>query len=519
MEWWLAALGILLRVLNFVIRPLLKFVGGSRRKTPFPEILNEMLEIPAVDLAERIRNKELRSEDIVRAYIDRIREVNPLINAVVEERFSAAIDEARKADEMIANMQTIWLIKTYPLLGVPFTVKESCGLKGALFTGGSLPRAGIKASCDGEAVALLRAAGCIPLLVSNTPEYCLSWESYNHITGRTLNPYDNRRTAGGSSGGEGALIGSGASLFGVGSDVAGSIRMPALFNGIFGHKPTADVISIKGHFPMASDPKFSQLLTVGPMCRYAKDLPALVHIMAGSRAYKLRLDETVYTKDIKIFYMEDFGFDLRMIPVDEEIKIALFRAVQYFKDHGLQTERAEFDNINNSLQMSVCTLQSLEDIPDLFENRENPKEKVNLIMELGRTMIGRSQFTLAGVVFNILNATKYMFTPEQQEQYLQMAENLKKQITETLGTDGVLFLPTFPTAAPRHYESFGLITGVTYSMLFNALGLPGTHVPLGFNRAGLPIGIQVVTAPYQDRLGLCIARELEAAFGGWKAPK
>lgn len=182
---------------------------------------------------------QLRSEDVVRAYIQRIREVNPLINAVVEERFAAAIEEAKKADELIASAQTIWLIKTYPLLGVPFTVKESCALKGAPLTGGSLPRRSVRASVDGEAVANLRASGCIPLLVSNTPEYCLSWESYNHVTGRTLNPYDSRRTAGGSSGGEGALIGAGASLFGVGSDVAGSIRVPSLFNGIFGHKPTA----------------------------------------------------------------------------------------------------------------------------------------------------------------------------------------------------------------------------------------------------------------------------------------
>ncbi|XP_058812822.1 fatty-acid amide hydrolase 2-like isoform X2 [Topomyia yanbarensis] len=420
---------------------------------------------------------------------------------------------------MIANMQTIWLIKTYPLLGVPFTVKESCSLKGALLTGGSLPRQGLRASSDGEAVAHLRAAGCIPLLVSNTPEYCLSWESYNHITGRSLNPYDNRRTAGGSSGGEGALIAAGASLFGVGSDVAGSIRVPALFNGIFGHKPTAGVISIDGHFPTSSDEKFANFLTVGPMCRYAKDLPTLLHIMAGPRAYKLRLDETVYTNDIRIHYMEDVGFNVGFIPVDDEIKIAMYRAVQYFKGHGLQTERAEFDHMNECLEMALCTLQSLEDVPSIFENRENPKEKHSLLLELGKAMIGKSRFTLAGIMFYILFNTKHLFSPKEQQLYLQMAQDLKKQMIDTLGTDGVLFLPTYPKAAIRHYESFGHITGVTYTMLFNALGFPGTHVPLGFNREGLPIGIQIVSAPYQDRLSLCIARELEAAFGGWKAPQ
>lgn len=175
------------------------------------------------------------------------------------------------------------------------------------------------------------------MLVSNTPEYCTSWECTNLLTGRALNPYDRRRTAGGSSGGEvfpttfihrfrarghmlsvlarnrqieygpffschiqGALNGCGATPFGIGSDVGGSIRVPALFNGIFGHKPTARVLSIKGHFPMSSDESFADFLVVGPMCRYAKDLPLLVQVMAGPNATQLRLNDPLSTKDIKV---------------------------------------------------------------------------------------------------------------------------------------------------------------------------------------------------------------------------
>lgn len=164
------------------------------------------------------------------------------------------------------------------------------------------------------------------------------------------------------------------------------------------------------------------------MCRYSKDLPTLVHIMAGSKAYKLRLDETVYTKDIKIHYMEDFGFNMAFVPVDEEIKISMYRAVQYFKDHGLQTERAEFDNLYHSMEMAMCTLQSLEDVPNMFDNRENPKEKHSLLMELGKSLIGRSQFTLAGIVFYILYHTKHLFSPEDQQRYLRMKDELRKQI-------------------------------------------------------------------------------------------
>uniref|UniRef100_A0A182PA47 Amidase domain-containing protein n=1 Tax=Anopheles epiroticus TaxID=199890 RepID=A0A182PA47_9DIPT len=518
MEVWLVCLGLFLRLLNVLLKPIVAFIGGPKRNTPFPEIRNDMLNIPAVDLAERIRNKELRSEDVVRAYIDRIREVNPLINAVVEERFSAAIEEARKADVLIGETQPLWLIKNYPLLGVPFTVKESCALRGAPITGGSLARKGVRATVDGEAVAHLRAAGCIPLLVSNTPEYCLNWESYNHLTGRTLNPYDNRRTAGGSSGGEGALIGAGASLFGVGSDVAGSIRVPAHFNGIFGHKPTAGAISIHGHFPMSTDEKFGRLLTVGPMARYAKDLPTLLHIMAGPNASRLRLDESVHTKDIRILYAEDMGFNLGHVPVDDDIKMAMYRAVQYFKGHGLVTERAEFDHMVEGMELAFSVLQSITDVPSIFHNPDNPKASPNLLVELAKCAVGQSQYSLAGIMFYVIFGLKNFFTAERLELYQEQAAALRKQMTDTLGTDGVFFFPTYPTAALRHYESFGHIMGVGYTMLFNSLGLPATHVPLGFDRNGLPIGIQVVAAPYQDRLGLCIARELEAAFGGWRAP-
>lgn len=185
----------------------------------------------------------------------------------------------------------------------------------------------------------MRAAGAIPLLVSNTPEFCTSWESNNYITGRTLNPHDSRRTAGGSSGGEGALIGAGASLFGVASDVAGSIRIPAMFNGVFGHKPTGGVISLEGHFPMSPDARFGECLTIGPICRYARDLPTLVHVMAGAEgAAKLRLDEECLTKDIRVFYMEDAGFSMVDVPVQPEIKVYMQRAVEHFRRNGMSAK-------------------------------------------------------------------------------------------------------------------------------------------------------------------------------------
>jgi fatty acid amide hydrolase 2 len=145
-----------------------------------------------------------------------MQEVEPYLNAVVENRFDEAIKEAERADKLILDTSELYVIQNYPLLGVPFTVKESIALRGLSYGNATKPRAGVKADKDAAVVERLRAAGAIPLAVSTTPEYCLSWETYNHVSGRTLNPHNLTKTPGGSSGGEAALNGAGASCFGIG---------------------------------------------------------------------------------------------------------------------------------------------------------------------------------------------------------------------------------------------------------------------------------------------------------------
>lgn len=165
---------------------------------------------------------------------------------------------------------------------------------------GSLERQDKKSLYDCVPVENLRSAGGIPLLVSANPEYCFSMETNTFTKGRCLNPYDFRRTCGGSSGGEAALHGSGASLFGIGSDMAGSIRIPCLFNGVFGHKPTGGLISNQGHFPNSEDRECLGLLQMGPITRFGRDLGLLMHIMIGRNAEKLELMTPVVTKEIKV---------------------------------------------------------------------------------------------------------------------------------------------------------------------------------------------------------------------------
>lgn len=288
----------------------------------------------------------------------------------------------------------IYVIQNYPLLGVPFTVKESIAVEGLSHGTATKLRANLRADKNAVVVDRLKAAGAIPLLVSTTPEYCLSWETYNHVSGRTFNPYNFARTCGGSSGGEAALNGAGAACFGIGkiltqrkihkssimiagSDIAGSIRIPSLFVGIFGHKPTSGIISIEGHFPNSQDKNFKKYLTVGPMCRFAKDLPTLTYLMADEVFHsQLRLDQPLHTKEIKIYYLESAGFSVSLWNVGNVIQRKMLEAVSHFRSNGVFVERTNFGcDMLDILEISVSTLFSMEDIPDMLSNNKKSVSK------------------------------------------------------------------------------------------------------------------------------------------------
>lgn len=413
---------------------------------------------------------QITSEQVVREYIKRLNEVEPFLNAVIENRFEDAISDAKRADKIIAETSPLYVIKNYPLLGVPFTVKESIAVKNLSHVVGSLPRNGIKATKDAVAVQKLKTAGAIPLLVSSTPEYCLSWECCTHTNSRTYNPYDASRTSGGSSGGEGALNGAGATVFGIGSDIAGSIRIPGMFNGIFGHKPTAGIISLDGHFPSSVDKNFNKFLTLGPMCRYAKDLPTLTHLMADEEFHELlRLDQPLHTKDISIYYLPSAGFSTCLWNVDHSIQRKMLEAVSHFKSNGIHCERPDFGDMTETLEISVATFFAMEDIPDLLSNSKTsvsetstnscffsklslfhlPQDPKDLWSELGKSMIGRSDYTFYSLFFFALHATGGLITPSRKASYIEKGVELKQKILDKLGTNGVLFYPTFPHPAMR----------------------------------------------------------------------
>ncbi|XP_076828814.1 fatty-acid amide hydrolase 2-B [Brachyhypopomus gauderio] len=492
--------------------------GGTLK---LPPIRNPLLKLSAVKLAEKIRKREVSSVEVVQAFIDRIQEVNPHLNAMVKDRFSGALSDAAQADRLIEEETggEEALQDRLPLLGVPLSVKESLFLQGMPCSVGLISRAGVISSGDAPPVALLKRAGAIPLGVTNTSELCMWVEGNNRLHGVTNNPYDTGRTSGGSSGGEGSILGSGASVIGIGSDIGGSIRIPCFFNGIFGHKPTPGVVSNVGQYPPSSG-LHDDYLSVGPMCRYAEDLHLMMRIIAGANADKLSLSSEVDLKKLRFFTIVDDGGSPLISPVDKQLIQAQRKVVQKLEeDLGVQVKEVSFPQLKNTFQI-FDTFLTLPDKdgklpPSLVELMSDGGPRVWPVWELIKWCFGKCDHTMAAIFASLIKSSGSAAPPQF---ILQQKEALQREMDELLGTDGVLLYPSHPLLAPRHHHLLFTPFNFCYTAIFNILGLPVSQCPLGLSEEGLPLGVQVVAGKLQDHLTLAMARYLEKAFGGWREP-
>lgn len=314
-----------------------------------------------------MKTLQLTSEELIRTYIERCKEVNPYINAVVDERYTDALEEARAIDRKIcAGTLTVKQMEDEtPLLGLPITVKESIAVRGLSHQGGRLLKQKHIAEVDAPCVAQVRKHGGIVLLVSNTPELCMCWETYNKVTGQTNNPYDLKRTPGGSSGGESALISSAASLIGLSSDIAGSSRLPAMFTGIYGHKPTPYVVSPDGHIPKTDVSNWGNFFTIAPMARYASDLQLLLKCISDPSGPKLSLHQDAAIDKIKFFYMENDGPSGATQPISEDIAHALSDVAAHFG-----ATKIKIDNLKWALEISMSAMLQIENVETIYFQKE-----------------------------------------------------------------------------------------------------------------------------------------------------
>ncbi|XP_052743227.1 fatty-acid amide hydrolase 2-B-like [Bicyclus anynana] len=479
-----------------------------------PPIKDFILKQPVIEVARRIRHQEISSVEVLNTCIQRIKETNPILNYFIDERFKLALEEAKEADNLIRNgtLSTECLARDKPFLGVPFTTKDSIGVKGLRMAVGVTRRKNIIADKDADVIQLLKNSGAIIMGLTNVPELCMWYETHNHLYGRTLNPYNTTRIVGGSSGGEGVIQAVGGSIFGIGSDIGGSIRMPAFFNGIFGHKPTRRAVSNQGQYPELKDPTIDLYLSIGPMTRYAVDLKHIQKVISGDYAKNLNLDQPVDIQTLKIFYQ--FSMDAPMMSdVDPEIEEKLKKVVEHFRrTYNMTAEEKKIEWLQRSSPIWMQAVKSSDSFADHI--LPNPSTMSNII-EIIKSIFGLSENTLAGLLVSLSDQEKFNPECKKYKYFMKARDYLEEVFKNMLGDNGVFLFPTHPVAAPYHNQPLVRGMNFMYTAIINSLGFPATAIPLGFNKEGLPIGIQVVANINNDRLCFAVTEELEKAFGGW----
>ena len=485
--------------------------------------MHELLHDSALTLAERIRSRDVSSREVVEAHIRRIEAVNPAINAVVADRFEDALQEADEADRVLATSSE----EAGVLHGVPCTIKEVIGVRGMPNTGANVPRKDAVARRDATVVRRLRKAGAIVLGVTNLSELGLWIETTNVIYGRTNNPFDPDRTSGGSSGGEGAIVGAGGVPFGIGSDMGGSVRFPAFCCGVYGHKPTTGMVPLTGQYPLDHTPHSrddigaAALVCTGPIARRATDLRTLLGIIAGPDR------ECPHTRSIPLSD-EEVDWRGRTVLVADDPKMLLTRRTTPEMQQSIRSAGRALEALGANVQSwkSPKLFRALE----IYTGKLASMGGANLSQTIGP---GTSRKALRELVKHVWGDAQHHWhvlvmciiegglTPSKAsiEANLRRLRELKSELDQKLGPDGVLLMPPHPSVATPHSHTLRMPGDVAYTAIFNALGYPGTAVPMGLSPEGLPLGTQVVARQGNDHLCIAAAEALERYNGGWAMPR
>ncbi|HEV7217321.1 MAG TPA: amidase [Terriglobales bacterium] len=458
-------------------------------------------------MAEQIGRGEISAVELIEAHLSQIERLNPQLNAFVQVRAEDALREGVEADKAIERKAA----KLGPLHGVPISIKSAMDVTGMRCEAGTKLREGHVATQDAPLVARLRQAGAIILGMTNTPELLMAWETDNLLYGRTNNPWDLSRTAGGSSGGEAAAIASGCSAGGVGSDGGGSIRVPAHFSGICGLKPTPGRIPATGHFPSSLGP-FALTGVVGPMARAIGDLKILFEVMQGpddgdpsAAPVPVRWPRDEDLRNVRIGYFEDDG----RTPVTPETRAAVRNAATALQRAGLQVESFLPDGLERARELwwkffGITGGMLLGPMLQGHESEISP-----ILKEFSGWVAAENQHTAQTLL-------------DMWMQRDEVRMNVLRQMREY----PILLCPVAAIPAFRHGERSWNIAGHevkyldawSYCEWFNLLGFPAAVVPVGQSAEGLPIGVQIVGRPWEEEMVLSVAAMVEEQCGGFRPP-
>jgi amidase len=472
----------------------------------------------AVEQLALLERREVSSRELVDAYAGRIEAHNPAVNAVVALDVDAARAEAAAVDEARARGEALG-----PLAGLPLTIKDAFEVVGFTATCGLPPLAEHRPDRDADAVARLRAAGAIVLGKTNLPAGAADWQSSNDLYGLTRNPWNLERTVGGSSGGSAASIAAGFAALELGSDIAGSIRVPCHFCGVYGHKPSFGIVPTRGHIPpMPGELAVVPLEVAGPIARSAADLELALDVLAG-------------TNDL-----EAAGWRLELPPPRHE-QLADFRVGVWLGDDLYRVDGAYREAVEGFVaDLRAAGAQVSEVVPP-----GDSAERHDVYL--------RSLFAIAGAPGDAEAFAKLI--PGDETGYadrlsralsaslpdwlglLERREHLYRAFRDFFRDVDVLVCPVFMTVAFPHDvagtgahsdqlyrrlsvngEQVPYFDNFTWPGLATNANLPVTVVPTGRLVGGLPAGVQLIGPYLEDRTPLRLARLAEAAIAGFSPP-
>ena len=463
----------------------------------------------ATRLARAIRNGRLSSVEATQAHLERIARLNGPINALVLVDRDGAMKAARAADRA-ADRARSKKNGLAPLHGVPITIKEAFDVKGLRTTSSHPPLKDNVASEDASLVARLRAAGAVILGKTNVPELCADFQTDSPLFGTSKNAWDARRTAGGSTGGGAVAVAARLSPLELGSDIGGSVRNPAHYNGIFALKPTEWRVPARGHVPnLPGRPRTDRYMGVfGPLARSVEDLETALRIISGPDGYTAEMPPVpigpapaANASDLTIAVIESNP----LMRVSADTAAVVQQTARLLAKAGAKVKRAE--------PAGLDWQQGWEDWCDLFHylvrafqplSEREPTFGLTESADPTERSAGRTARLDIGDFFAVLHRR----------------DRIMRQCEDFLDDYDAWLMPVMPDAAfIRQAQSEPLVidgtphpyffAGTTYNFLANLTGQPSIVLPCGFSREGLPIGLQLTGKRWGDAELLGIAKALE----------
>jgi amidase len=471
----------------------------------------------ATEMLRALRMRQVSAAELLDLHLRRVERYNPQLNAIVIPNYDDARQVAAQANA--ARVQG----EDRPLLGLPLTIKDCIYVQGLPTTGGVPERAEAVAEADAPVAARVRAAGATIMGKTNVPPYAADYQSSNPLFGRSNNPWDLSRTPGGSTGGGAAAVAAGLTPLEFGGDFAGSIRVPAAFCGVYGHKTSETAVSRRGHFPGTNTPNAATAMAVqGPLARSAEDLELAFHVIAGPDvdedvAWRLEVPSARHERlaDYRVAALPP----IEWLPVDAEITAVLDKLATQLGRVGAQVKEVQPEALDDMRDYH----RTYASIMSAMSSTGRPREDCHREAEAIRRNTD-DPYDLAYADGLEASASDYIIWFGRREHYRAALRAFFEQWDVLLTPANIV--NAFPhTDAPygeRRLDVNGEAVKYGWQMVYPSLGnlsgYPATAFPVGLTRSGLPIGLQAIGPYLEDRTPIRFAALVAREFGGFRRP-